>query len=253
MTKLEEDDVVSHVRDACNKVLCRYIEKPWQWPRESDLIVDLVYFLRSFLAENATANAKFDSSLYPPVDVSRVRTEVKPRGGALRLDIGILRDTDVTVLLGSGGVRDVLLSVKLEELVAAIEVKLEPKFDWMDDILKLKKFKGDLDMRVALWVDTRLPIKSIGVPYASDTTELDSAGSRAGVRTCWPLRKRDHELRCTDGTYLKLKFLSKGPETKGLYLAALALEDDSTLVRHAVLKDGAVSSAWWLVEEGVNA
>ena len=124
-------ETVSAVNAVCARALEDYLTDPWRWPRESDLIVDLVTLIREELrrrgepervAATPLLNAWYDLIGSTKIQVPRVRTELKlaslgddandSKGD--RTDIGILRAAGATIHFQPHGVRDVTLRVNIE-------------------------------------------------------------------------------------------------------------------------------------------
>src|SRR5580704_15129065 len=87
---------------ACRSVLERYLLDPWRWPRESDLVVDLVARIRAELVcrgePESTAAAlrhhlRYEVMRDEEFRVPRVRTELKliDAEGFDRTDVAVLR------------------------------------------------------------------------------------------------------------------------------------------------------------------
>ena len=159
----------STIYRSCLDSLETYVTDPWRWPRESDLVVDLVTTLRAGLG-NPRVRASltgpgFDRELADaqpeaPRTVPRIRTEARiirasAAGAALveapseaeeaqdessgkkqlhkeRFDIAIYRDQPIDLVLHPNGARDVVLAVHERDVAALVEVKLYPELFWLN-------------------------------------------------------------------------------------------------------------------------
>jgi len=159
----------STIYKSCLDALSTYVSDPWRWPRESDLIVDLVANLRPGLGNErvraALTGPGFDRELVdgePEASrtVPRIRTEARViRAGAAgaasveapseaeeaqdestgkrqlhkdRFDIAIYRDQPIDLVFHPNGARDVVVAVHERDLAALVEVKLYPELYWIN-------------------------------------------------------------------------------------------------------------------------
>jgi hypothetical protein len=136
-----------------------HLSSPWTWPRESDLVVDLVRRLRAELGPTICNEVRVELSdaaarhfAHVPTKVApsapRVRTEVrimKPKADPTeeiatslretakekkkqkhlrRVDVAVMRPQDAAVVVHAAGARDVVLHVHEKDVEFALEVKL---------------------------------------------------------------------------------------------------------------------------------
>ncbi len=246
----ERLDATKLVREECDRVLSGYMKDPWRWPRESDLVADMVMSMQKAMGEHARVTAERETpglqSGRSAVTVPRVRTEVKPGGNAKKVDIGVLGAPQVKVYLHGNGARDVVLQVDEADLSAIVEVKLEPGLTqdgWLADVRKLVGFPA-AGFRVALWIDTSLPLPAVDVWYK----HLKRVSGRNEEFPVWPLRSEAFTVRVPGTDLLRFEPVTQ-PDGYGVYLAGLGLKK-SVLVEQftSVLPHDAVSPCWWRVE-----
>jgi hypothetical protein len=188
----------------CVDVLTTYVSDPWSWPRESDLVVDLVTKLsarmtprrvptRLRLAKPGVSDIGSSTMRSAP----RVRTEVKPRAVPLggsgvsevadadddsgrpkqdhgdRIDIAVFKDRTVDTVLHANGARDVVLEVDPEDLDGVLEVKLYPASYYKTD-----KRRG----LTCYWFDDILKLRALanigirGLLLVDTSLPLDAVG-----------------------------------------------------------------------------
>ncbi len=197
----------------CIEILNRYRADPWQWAREIDLVVDVVSLARAGLpqpvvdgtlvGDGFVANRLIDT-VRAPRRIPRVRTEVKI-GNRERVDICVLAERPVHVFMSRVGARDILLTVREQDVAGLLEVKFYSDLYidkgrycmWLDDLLKLSRFTKEA-VRGVLYVDTGLPLATVGVNYLQKRGER-SLERRHEALPPWPLpAESDFEVRYVD-------------------------------------------------------
>ena len=244
--------VASLVHRTLLGTLERYVRDPWAWPRESDLVVDLVTELRRGLpSATVPTRLKLPSSIVEDAPGTarsgpRVRTEVRPRCTPSlaatrtkgkqhhrdRIDIGILKNDSVETVLHAYGARDVVLEVDADHLEALVEVKVAPdlylmddRCCWLEDVLKLLPLCPKA-LRAAIFIDTSLPIATVGLAYSRRRPgHLDPGRNRRGVPP-WPVPDADFEVATSAGL---LRFgLVDAPSAGGVFVWGLAVNEGSS-------------------------
>lgn len=243
------------------RLLESYLSDPWKWPREPDLMVDVVCMLRKeFPAREVSVRFPRNADAFAVSSeqgkiVPRVRTEVKvsseseiqkdlawrnrtkaekdDSGSRRRVDVAVLRARNVQAILAPGGVRDVLLPVRAVDVAVALELKLYPDLyvrnghlDWMSDLHKLSRMSMDIT-RGLLFIDTSLPIATVGITYRDVKGSPTPARikRRRKVFSHWPLPAADFSAP-GHGCEHQFKLVDE-PREGRLYLWALALRADS--------------------------
>ena len=248
--RLGTREVTRLVQEVCDDALQKYVRWPWRWPKESDLVVDLVHSLNRELGRQAVALAdlvgpgSLDLST-ARARVPRVRTEARPRTESrTAFDIAILGTTPLEVHLHANGARDVVRRVDGRQIAALIEVKLEPGLTqqgWVADLEKLMHPQCE-GTRVVLWIDTSLPLKAVGVTYEDATAVVRRTEN---CEYAWPLQQ--NRSMKIGGTLLALA-PARGPRSGGVSLAALGLSPRTRPVDfETLLSPDAVAPCWWQV------
>ena len=242
--------VVLH--ETCSAILREYLEHPWAWLRENDLVVDVVSRLRTRIPGRVPAKLIGPGFATRLVDlgaspghrmISRLRTEVKVARDLsdktqLRCDVCILADREVSVVIYPEGARDVVLKVIEQDVAGLLEVKLysdlyldkDERCPWLDDLLKLSRIASG-EVRGVLLVDTGLPLSAMGILYMCKRDEVTLARI-PGALPPWPLPvSGPFEARPfnpeTGRTALVRFEPVQTPEGPGTYLWALGLVDGS--------------------------
>ena len=255
--------IAEQIRRILTDVVTRYAVDPWAWPRERDLVSDLVHLLRdAFPPSIVPATLALPSGL---VDVGgsrrtspRVRTEVRldagtrgqgapPEGEAhdvqsprqdhgTKVDLAVLKDATVEMTLHGNGARDVVLECRTSDIAALVEVKLNPDryflknkkmSPWLEDVLKLLAIRVDVP-RFVLALDTTLPLQAVGVTWTARHRDI-RVEPRPDLPS-WPLTACSFEVRKTgNGPSRMLSFRPcDAANGTGVYLCALALRHSST-------------------------
>jgi len=140
---------MSEVGKVCHWALKEYIDNQWRWPRESDLVVELVTELKKIVG-NDFSTKKFDGKLVDKdgkdeegicKNTLRIRTEVRLGiGESQRVDICLLNENPTLYYNKGYGRRNIELAIKPDDVHEILEVKLDPHklLYWVDDIIKLK-------------------------------------------------------------------------------------------------------------------
>jgi hypothetical protein len=186
----------------------------------------------------------FDNS---PRQVPRVRTEVRlqlpefKRSGESeasqthgeRIDISVYKrnSTPPRLRVHGNGARDVWLAGVPEDFGCMLEVKLTPgrflgggashECGWLRDVFKLS-FLPSVETRIVLFVDSGLPVETVGVTYSNTrrTKPLYPSRDERPDLPPWPLRRERFEAEY-DGT--QFKFEPDERSAHGLFLWALSV------------------------------
>jgi len=239
--------IPSLLNEVCLKILAEYLLDPWAWPRESDLIVDLVSRIRSGLpAADRRVPARLDglqgSSKLLDVggtvarSLPRVRTELKLAEDGIRVDVGIYRNQEIRCSFNHEGARDVNLRAFEDDVEALLEVKLCPdKYEfsgehpcrWLADLLKLDDL-ARATTRGVLLLDTSLPLKTIGVAYKRGRNGATTLARDMGTEVAhadlppWPIPDGGFRVVNQHGAFTFERV--DAPPAEGLYLWGLALK-----------------------------
>jgi hypothetical protein len=254
--------IPSLLDSVCRTALHDYLNDPWRWPRETDLVVDLVGRIRSGLPEGerqVPANLRnlgntLQDAQGGPRRIPRVRTELKLGDDGLRVDIGVFRSRTVDCFLNREGARDVSLKANAGDMEGLLEVKLFPDLylfrdeqpcKWFGDVLKLGTLAPDA-VRGALLLDTSLPLEQIGVTYSRrrGATELARVDQSPSLPP-WPLRPGPFSVEV--GHRMATFEPTDAPQHAGLYLWALAADRSWTPAFGGVLGRADVNPYCWTV------
>jgi len=141
---------MSEVGKVCHWALKEYIDNQWRWPRESDLVVELVTELKKIVG-NDFSTKKFDGKLVDKdgkdeegicKNTLRIRTEVRLGiGESQRVDICLLNENPTLYYNKGYGRRNIELAIKPDDVHEILEVKLDPfrQLTWVKDLIKLHR------------------------------------------------------------------------------------------------------------------
>ncbi len=270
-------------------LISRYLEEPWRWPREEDLLCEMVSELGREIRPNTvpiqlSLPSRLVDRVQAPRASMRIRREVKlvtastryagdetkDDGGNVkqkhddRIDVGVFKDTKVEIRVEVNGPRDVLLRVRPEDVAALIEVKVYPEHyfqaarhesPWLEDVRKLHALDPST-LRCVVVLDTSVPLETAGVTWRKSPRPLESDPSLPP----WPLKAEAFELNTIIRREpRKLRFAPcSTPSEKGTYLYAPALRPTSTwrpLVDVAIgcvplISPGDMTCCCWQVSDG---
>lgn len=212
----KSEEEMTAIGTVCQEALAGYIDNPWLWPRESDLVAVLVQRIKAGLHPPSTCNAtinylaksvKWPNPHVASVLTSRVRTEVKfikrgqaqngkkrtsDRNDPQRIDICLLKESTTLHILDQG-VRDINLRVYTDEIDEILEVKLAPHHYlkdqqplWFSDLIKLLDMKIGYGLDIPLHllsIDTGLPVNSL---YSSGSEPQENSLKKE-QKKCFPL------------------------------------------------------------------
>lgn len=142
---------MSIIAKICQWALEEHIGNQWKWPRESDLVADLVFKIKSSLGENAESpftlvqrERNENSKEINHTRTTIVRTEAKINDRHQKVDVCILKNNP-TYCFGNFGPRDILLRVDSKDVDEVLEVKLDPHplGYWINDICKLEMLHNE--------------------------------------------------------------------------------------------------------------
>jgi hypothetical protein len=236
MTDAESHEALKHVDDICRKALNKYIENPWQWPREMDLAG---WFQQTLLQRLDQGKEGVKAEEDPPkvkgkgrfkrknLRCPRVRLECKVGSKSDRIDLVVIKKNEPKLHFNNEGLRDVNLTMAPQDLLFLLEFKLYPDVHgssspWFDDIEKLHKYKGQKVSRGVVMFDTSLPLPERGI-YEEETQWAknrlaDNTGAKSTDRPKWPLPRE--EFKHGEYTFSPIEPNDMKPEE--LYLWALS-------------------------------
>lgn len=228
---------MSKVSDACLWALDQHIINHWSWPRENDLVVDIVHKIKSSLnpafqlgelRELKTPTKSVKSVANTPL----VRTEVKlGSNNGERIDVCLLKGNPVIFYGKKYGCRNVVLRIESKDAEELLEVKLDPHTQggWINDLIKLcRVFKG---------LEPKIPLHLLAIDNSLEHNEI-RIGQPDPCNFAWPLEKEkiihihNHELKTKTKTKAFDGFYSMTLEHQrfpiiniepGIYLWALAV------------------------------
>jgi hypothetical protein len=255
------------LNEVCRKALTDYLGDPWRWPRENDLVVDLVQRIRLGLPEDErqvqatfeNLGSKFQNVGQPTRLVPRVRTELKLNDDRFRVDIGVFRSKVVGCFFNNNGARDVTLKANKSDMEGLLEVKVFPdlylfpsgqRCKWFGDIMKLDTLARDA-VRGVLLLDTSLPLNGVGITYTRRRGTASLGRVEEPSLPCWPLRPEPFsvEVGANTATFEP----TDAPRLGGLYLWALAVDRSSTPTFGMLLAHSDVKPFCWKVEVGASS